>query len=100
MEYRIVRDGDIRWIESRRFISYGNDGRAQRVIGVNIDVTERKRAEEQQRLLIAELDHRVKNVLATVSAVAAHTMDASDSMADFVAALDGRRGRSPRRMNY
>ena len=80
----------LRWIESRRFISYGNDGRAQRVIGVNIDVTERKRAEEQQRLLIAELDHRVKNVLATVSAVAAHTMDASDSMADFVAAFDGR----------
>jgi len=90
MEYRIVRDGDIRWIESRRFISYGNDGRAQRVIGVSIDVTERKRAEEQQQLLIAELDHRVKNVLATVSAVAAHTMDASGSMADFVAALDGR----------
>src|SRR6476646_5394304 len=33
---------------------------------------------------------RLKNVLATVSAVAAHTMDASGSMADFVAALDGR----------
>ena len=90
MEYRIVRDGDVRWIESRSFISYGNDGRAQRVIGVNIDVTERKRAEEQQRVLVAELDHRVKNVLATVTAVAAHTLDASSSMAEFVAALDGR----------
>jgi len=90
MEYRIVRDGGVRWIESRSFIAYGNDGRAQRVIGVNIDVTGRKRAEEQQRVLVAELDHRVKNVLATVSAVAAHTLDASGSMADFVAALDGR----------
>ena len=49
MEYRIVRDGDVRWIESRRFILYGDDGRAQRIIGVNIDVTGRKRAEEQQR---------------------------------------------------
>ena len=34
--------------------------------------------------------HRVKNVLATVNAVAAHTMDASSSMEHFVAALDGR----------
>ena len=41
-------------------------------------------------MLVAELDHRVKNVLATVSAVAAHTLDASSSMAHFVAALDGR----------
>lgn len=31
-----------------------------------IDITERKQAEEHQRLLIRELDHRVKNVLATV----------------------------------
>ena len=51
---------------------------------------ERKRVEEHQRKLVAELDHRVKNVLATVQAVAAHTMDASSSMEHFVAALDGR----------
>ena len=72
------------------FISYGDDGRPQRVIGVNIDITERKRAEEHQRVLIAELDHRVKNVLATVSAVAGQTLETSSSMNDFVAALDGR----------
>ena len=45
MEYRIVRSGGVRWIESRSFISYDNDGHAQRVIGVNIDVTERKQTE-------------------------------------------------------
>ena len=39
---------------------------------------------------LAELDHRVKNVLATVSAVAAQTLKASPSMEHFVAALDGR----------
>ena len=42
-EYRIVRHGEIRWIESRSFISYGSDGLVQRVIGVNIDITQRKR---------------------------------------------------------
>jgi two-component system, chemotaxis family, sensor kinase Cph1 len=41
-------------------------------------------------MLVAELDHRVKNVLATVQAVAAHTMDACSSIEHFVAALDGR----------
>jgi two-component sensor histidine kinase len=60
------------------------------LVGVHIDITERKRAEDQQRRLVAELDHRVKNVLATVQAVAAHTMQASSSMEHFVAALDGR----------
>jgi PAS domain S-box-containing protein len=91
VEYRIVRpSGEIRWIEGRCFFAYHSDGRPQRAVGVDIDVTEHKRAEEHQRALRAELDHRVKNVLATVSAVAAHTMDASSSMPQFVAALDGR----------
>jgi len=40
IEYRIVRsDGEVRWIESRSFISYASDGAPQRVIGVNIDIT-------------------------------------------------------------
>jgi PAS domain S-box-containing protein len=89
--YRIVRStGEVRWIESRSFISYGNNGRPARVIGVNIDVTERQRTDEHQRALVAELDHRVKNALATVSAVASRTQDASTSVADFAGALDGR----------
>jgi PAS domain S-box-containing protein len=90
LEYRIARGGDVRWIESRSFISYGGDGDAQRVIGVNIDVTERKRAEEHQRVLVAELDHRGKNLLATVSAIITQTEAASGSHADFAAALDRR----------
>jgi PAS domain S-box-containing protein len=46
-EYRIVRSGgEIRWIESRYFVSYRSDGPPQRVVGVNIDVTERKKAEQ------------------------------------------------------
>jgi PAS domain S-box-containing protein len=90
-DYRIVRlGGEVRWIDARLFISYRSDGTPQRVVGVNIDVTGRKRAEEQLHTLHAELDHRVKNVLATVSAIAAHTKDASNSMDDFVAALDSR----------
>jgi len=91
IEYRITRStGEVRWIEGRCFVSYGSGGRPERMVGVDIDVTARRRAEEHQRMLVAELDHRVKNVLATVSAVASHTQDASLSAADFAAKLAGR----------
>ena len=90
-DYRIVRsEGEVRWIDARCFISYHGDGRPKRVVGVNIDITERKRAEEHLQALNAELDHRVKNVLATASAVAAQTMNASCSLEHFVSAFDGR----------
>jgi two-component sensor histidine kinase len=90
-EYRIVRSAnEVRWIEARVFVSYAGDGRAQRAVGIDIDVTARKRAGEQHRALNAELDHRVKNVLATVSAIITQTPKAGISLADFVAGLDGR----------
>jgi two-component sensor histidine kinase len=60
------------------------------VIGVFIDVTERRQAEDHKSLLIAELDHRVKNVLACVAAVAEQTRDTTSSMDDFVKVLEGR----------
>jgi PAS domain S-box-containing protein len=91
VEYRIIRPGgELRWVETRCFISFSGAGHPQRVVGVSIDITERKRVEEQRRTLLAELDHRAKNALATVSAVVSHTWQGSGSVADFVAALDGR----------
>jgi PAS domain S-box-containing protein len=91
VEYRIILSGgEMRWVEMRCFITYDSNGRPHRVVGVSIDITERKRVEEQQGRLVAELDHRVKNVLATVQAVTAHTMQASTSMKQFAVALDGR----------
>ncbi len=47
------------------------------------DITERKRAEEQQTMLVAELNHRVKNILAIVQSVAAQTMRSSSSLENF-----------------
>jgi PAS domain S-box-containing protein len=90
-EYRIVApDGRVRWIESRSLISYDGAGQPARIVGVNIDITERKRVEEQQGQLVAELDHRVKNVLATVAVVARRTSDHTHSTSDFIEALDHR----------
>jgi two-component sensor histidine kinase len=77
-------------MESRGLVAYDGDGRPTRLVGVHIDITERKRAEHQQCRLVAELDHRVKNVLATVQAVASRTMQSSRSIENFATALDGR----------
>src|SRR5215475_8117693 len=90
-EFRIVRPcGTIRWIETRSFIEYDQAGHARRLVGVNIDITERKQAEEHRNILNAELDHRVKNVLATVCSIIFQAQRASSSMDDFLAALDSR----------
>jgi len=91
VEYRIIRPGgEVRWVETRCFIAYNGERRPHRVIGVSIDITERKRVEEQQRFLFRELDHRVKNALATVSSVVSHTREGSRSVANFAATLEGR----------
>jgi PAS domain S-box-containing protein len=91
VDYRIIRQGgEVRWIGARIFIFYGNDGRPRRVVGVNIDISERKRGEEHLRALNAELDHRVKNVLSTVRAIITQAPKSDSSLAEFVAGLDGR----------
>lgn len=55
-----------------------------------LDITERKRAEDHQTKLVAELDHRVKNILAQVAAVATSTRGGSRSIDEFLGSLDGR----------
>ena len=90
-EFRFVRPGgEVRWIEARSLIDYDATGRAQRMTGVYIDVTERRKAEDHKNLLIAELDHRVKNVLACVAAVAQRSRESSKSADDFLDVLNGR----------
>lgn len=75
-EYRIVRasDGEVRWIYAKGQIERDPDGTARRLVGAHIDITDRKVAEDHQRLLIHELNHRVKNTLATVQSIAAQTL--------------------------
>src|SRR6202163_2041532 len=60
-EFRIVRpcDGGLRWMETRNVIFYDAGGRAVRVVGVNVDVTERKRALAQLRAFTETLEDRV-----------------------------------------
>ncbi|WP_260923294.1 response regulator [Novosphingobium sp. 9] len=55
-----------------------------------LDVTERHEAEQTQRLLIGELNHRVKNTLATVQAIASQGLRHASGLSDFHEAFNGR----------
>ena len=87
---RITKDG--RRIDVSLSISPVRD-RSGKLVGaskVARDITQRRRSEETQRLLMAELNHRVKNTLAIVQAIASQTLRSTASPAEFVASFAGR----------
>jgi PAS domain S-box-containing protein len=64
-----------------------------RVVGaakIARDITERKRAEALQQLLLEELNHRVKNTLAIIQAMANQSLRHAKSPSDFVSGFSGR----------
>lgn len=91
-EFRVVRpsDGQLRWIHNTDFPLLDEAGRVQRIAGIGKDVTEQRRAAEHQRMLLAELQHRVRNILAVVRSVARRSSGSSETVEDYAMHLDGR----------
>jgi PAS domain S-box-containing protein len=91
--YETIRVGkDGRLIDVSLSVSALRD-RFGKVIGASKvvrDITERKQAEKLQHLLINELNHRVKNTLATVQAIAGQSLLRSTNPNHFVTAFSGR----------
>lgn len=92
IEYRVrTPSGEIRWVHARgRAAQTADHGGARRMAGVSLDVTERKRAEERQKLLVNELNHRVKNTLVSVQSIATQTLRTTDTPEAFRDAFEGR----------
>jgi chemotaxis family two-component system sensor kinase Cph1 len=57
---------------------------------INTAAEERKRSTERDKLLMAELDHRVKNTIANIQALVIHTSSSAGTLTDFVKGLEGR----------
>ena len=89
--FRIRRaDGEIRWIEGSGRFLYDETGTPLRMVGTNIDVTDRRRGEEHQRLLVNELNHRVKNTLAIIQGIAQQTFRGSVVPPELRRSFEGR----------
>jgi PAS domain S-box-containing protein len=91
VEYRVrgVRDGVERWIAARGRAQFV-DGVAVRMTGTARDISDRKRWEEHIQLLMREVTHRSKNLLAVIQAMARQTKLASRDVNDFEVRFSGR----------
>jgi PAS domain S-box-containing protein len=85
-----TKSGEVIWCQWYNSVLFDPNGRVNSVVSLAQDVTERHRAEERQRLLMLELDHRVKNNLATVLGIAQQSLAVSTSLQDFASAFLGR----------
>jgi two-component sensor histidine kinase len=81
------------WLSAWGLVEFEGDGVERKpvaIAGASRDLTKLKQAEEMQPLLLNELNHRIKNTLATVQAIAGSTIRASHTMDDFQQAFYGR----------
>ena len=91
IEHRVqMIDGCYRWARSRAFPRYDESGNIRLWYGSTEDIHEQKLAEERQRLLINELNHRVKNTLATVQAIAFQTLKGEIPLSEARARFEAR----------
>jgi two-component system CheB/CheR fusion protein len=84
IEYRVVgvNGGSERWVMTRGKTVF-DEGRVVSFHGVVLDISERKRAEQTNVMLIAELQHRTRNLLAVVDGLADQTLASCRTLDDF-----------------
>jgi two-component system CheB/CheR fusion protein len=87
---REVQTDDGRWYIARLLPYRGGRKVAEGVVLTFIDITLRRRHEQHLRLVMAELNHRVKNTLATVDAIAQQSLARSASREEFATAFKAR----------
>ena len=88
VQYRLA--GGDRWVEGKGRMVLDAQGQPLRMTGVCMDVTERKQAEQRLELVLQELRHRVKNMLAVVQSLAGQTLRHVGSLDVFRTAFEGR----------
>lgn len=87
--FRILRpsDGETRWIENTNFPLRDEAGHVRHVAGITKDVTDARRNAARLEVLVAELQHRSRNLLGVIASVAAKTLGEDGAAASFQARL-------------
>ncbi|AWN34476.1 sensor histidine kinase [Methylobacterium radiodurans] len=94
VEHRIFQaaTGEYRWFETRALPARDAEGRVREWFGTATDIHDLKTLQAQQAHLLSELQHRVRNTLATVRAIARRSAETSESVEDYAMHLEGRLG--------
>lgn len=91
LEKRYYRkDGSVVWIEITVSMQETSGQTEAFMIAIIEDISERKDAEQRQNLLLAELNHRVKNTLAMIQSIANQSLRQTADPRAFVAGFTGR----------
>jgi two-component sensor histidine kinase/PAS domain-containing protein len=94
VDYRVKQpDGSWRWLSAWGLVEFEGTGaqrKAVAIAGASRDLSEVKRAEELQRLLANELNHRVKNSLATVQSIVTTSLRSAEDLETARKAVDAR----------
>jgi len=90
--FRMIPNGDgrQRWLRMAGIVTREDSGRPRAITGIVEDVSQRRLEDDQRQQLMAELDHRVKNVLAAVQALAQQTAKRTTSLESFLQTFGGR----------
>lgn len=91
-EYRLrrPRDGEIRWMRSNIFPLLDDAGGVQRVGSICHDTTDEKATAERMEIMVAELQHRTRNLMAVLQSIVAQTLAASGDLDSFKMRIDDR----------
>ncbi|HET8554617.1 MAG TPA: PAS domain-containing protein [Rhodanobacteraceae bacterium] len=90
-EVRVVHpDDSIHWLAISGQMFFDDSRRALRMVGAGADITAHKREAERRQVMIAELQHRTRNLIAVVRAISTQTLQSSDSLEHFRDEFDGR----------
>jgi PAS domain S-box-containing protein len=92
IEHRVRRqsDGQYRWHQTRARPIRGAAGEATDWVGTMTDVHDLRGLQERQKMMMAELQHRTRNLLAVTQAIAAKTLRSSPSLEAFQREFDSR----------
>ncbi|SOR28796.1 protein of unknown function [Methylorubrum extorquens] len=91
-EYRLwhAPSASWRWSNVRAVPILDTVGAIQRWVGINIDVNDRRMLQESQQVMVSELQHRTRNLISVVRAIAGQTIRASITLTEFEAAFNNR----------
>ena len=85
MEFQVRRapDGALRWIHNTDFPLRDAAGKVRWIAGLGADITDVKEAADRQGVLVAELQHRTRNLIAVVRSLSDRTLGNASSLDDF-----------------